>query len=298
MTVTKGFLRQYFVAISCALLLIVNCGCTPYINNSYTPQRGQSGKDVVWIATQDALVVKMLSAAQVTEQDLVYDLGAGDGIIPITAAKQFGARAIGIEYNEKLVNLAEANAKRSGVADRVKIIQGDIFVEDFSKATVLTLYLLEELNARLRQQILKMQPGTRVVSNTFSMGDWEPDQVIDSNGHTAYLWKVPAQVGGDWIVSGLASEGKSSQSHIHFVQRHQRLSGTLTADGKKQVLLGTRLEGGVLHFSFLNAQNELKNVKASIDNNQWTGEVVAPYGMVELKLPTQKITAVRSVNNQ
>jgi hypothetical protein len=297
MAVTKDFLRQYFLASACALLLVI-CGCTSYGSNSYKPQRGQSGKDVVWIATQDALVVKMLSAAQVTEQDLVYDLGAGDGIIPITAAKQFGARAIGIEYNEKLATLAQANALRSGVGDRVKIIQGDIFVEDFSKASVVTLYLLEELNARLRPQILKMQPGTRVVSNTFSMGDWEPDQVIDFNGHTAYLWKVPAQVGGDWIVSGLASEGKSRASHIHFDQRYQRLAGTLTVDGKKQVLLGTRLEGDVIHFSFLNAQNELKHVKASIDNNQWTGEVVAPYGMVELKLPTQKITAVRSVNNQ
>ncbi len=128
----------------------------------------------------------------------------------------------GVEYNEKLAILAQANALRSGVGDRVKIIQGDIFVEDFSKASVVTLYLLEELNAKLRPQILKMQPGTRVVSNTFSMGDWEPDQVIDSNGHTAYLWRVPAQVGGGWTVSGLASDGKSHTSHIHFDQRHQR----------------------------------------------------------------------------
>jgi hypothetical protein len=297
MAMTKDFLRQYFVASACALLLVM-CGCTSYGDNSYKPQRGQSGKDVVWIATQDALVVKMLSAAQVTEQDLVYDLGAGDGIIPITAAKQFGARAIGIEYNEKLATLAQANALRSGVGDRVKIIQGDIFVEDFSKASVVTLYLLEELNAKLRPQILKMQPGTRVVSNTFSMGDWEPDQVIDSNGHTAYLGKVPAHVGGDWTVSGLASDGKSHTAHIHIDQRYQRLSGTMTVDGKKQVLLGARIEGNVFHFSFLNAQNELKHVKVSVDNNQWTGEVVAPYGMVELKLPAQKITAVRSVNPQ
>ena len=297
MALTNGFLKQYFVASACALLVVI-CGCTSYVSNSYTPQRGQSGKDVVWIATQDALVVKMLSAAQVTSQDLVYDLGAGDGIIPITAAKQFGARAVGVEYNEKLATLAQANAMRSGVGDKVKIIQGDIFVEDFSKASVVTLYLLEELNAKLRPQILKMQPGTRVVSNTFSMGDWEPDQVIDSNGHTAYLWRVPAQVGGGWTVSGLASDGKSHTSHIHFDQRYQRVSGTMAVDGKKQVLLGARIEGNVLHFSFLNAQDELKHVQASIDNNQWMGEVVAPYGMVELKLPAQKVTAVRSVNNQ
>jgi hypothetical protein len=297
MAVNQSFLRSYFVASAFALLLVI-CGCTSYDSNSYAPRRGQSGKDVVWIATQDALVVKMLSAAKVTHQDLVYDLGAGDGIIPITAAKQFGARAIGIEYNEKLANLAQANALRSGVGDRAKIIQGDIFVEDFSKATVVTLYLLEELNAKLRPQILNMQPGTRVVSNTFSMGDWEPDEVIDSNGQTAYLWTVPAQVGGDWIVSGLNSDWKSNTSHIHFDQRHQRLSGKMAIDGKDKVLFGARIEGSVLHFSFLDPQDELRHVKASIVNNQWIGEVVSPYGMVELRLPAQKITAVRSLNNK
>jgi len=297
MAVNKSFLRSYFVASAFALLLVI-CGCTSYDSNSYAPRRGQSGKDVVWIATQDALVVKMLSAAKVTHQDLVYDLGAGDGIIPITAAKQFGARAIGIEYNEKLANLAQANALRSGVGDRAKIIQGDIFVEDFSKATVVTLYLLEDLNAKLRPQILNMQPGTRVVSNTFSMGDWEPDEVIDSNGQTAYLWTVPAQVGGSWIVSGLNSDWKSNTSHIHFDQRHQRLSGKMAVDGKDKVLFGTRIEGNVLHFSFLDPQDELRHVKASIVNNQWIGEVVSPYGMVELRLPAQKITAVRNLNNK
>ena len=297
MAVNKSFLRSYFVASAFALLLVI-CGCTSYDSNSYAPRRGQSGKDVVWIATQDALVVKMLSAAKVTHQDLVYDLGAGDGIIPITAAKQFGARAIGIEYNEKLANLAQANALRSGVGDRAKIIQGDIFVEDFSKATVVTLYLLEELNAKLRPQILNMQPGTRVVSNTFSMGDWEPDEVIDSNGQTAYLWTVPAQVGGSWIVSGLNSDWKSNTSHIHFDQRHLRLSGKMAVDGKDKVLFGTRIEGNVLHFSFLDPQDELRHVKASIVNNQWIGEVVSPYGMVELRLPAQKITAVRNLNNK
>ena len=297
MAMNKSFLRSYFVASAFALLLVI-CGCTSYDSNSYAPRRGQSGKDVVWIATQDALVVKMLSAAKVTHQDLVYDLGAGDGIIPITAAKQFGARAIGIEYNEKLANLAQANALRSGVGDRAKIIQGDIFIEDFSKATVVTLYLLEELNAKLRPQILKMQPGTRVVSNTFSMGDWEPDEVIDSNGQTAYLWTVPAQVGGDWIVSGLNSDWKSNTSHIHFDQRHQRLSGKMKVDGKDKVLFGARIEGSVLHFSFLDPQDELRHVKASIVNNQWIGEVVSPYGMVELRLPAQKITAVRNLNNK
>ena len=297
MAVNKSFLRSYFVASAFALLLVI-CGCTSYDSNSYAPRRGQSGKDVVWIATQDALVVKMLSAAKVTHQDLVYDLGAGDGIIPITAAKQFGARAIGIEYNEKLANLAQANALRSGVGDRAKIIQGDIFIEDFSKATVVTLYLLEELNAKLRPQILNMQPGTRVVSNTFSMGDWEPDEVIDSNGQTAYLWTVPAQVGGDWIVSGLNSDWKSNTSHIHFDQRHQRLSGKMAVDGKDKVLFGARIEGSVLHFSFLDPQDELRHVKASIVNNQWIGEVVSPYGMVELRLPAQKITAVRNLNNK
>ncbi|MGA1652023.1 MAG: class I SAM-dependent methyltransferase, partial [Burkholderiaceae bacterium] len=125
----------------------------------YQPQVGQPGKDVVWVPTGDELVTKMLQTAKVTKDDLVYDLGAGDGKIAIAAGREFGARAIGIEYNPEMASLAQRNAERAGVADRVKIIQGDIFKEDFSKATVITMYLLPDLNLKLRPTLLKLKPG-------------------------------------------------------------------------------------------------------------------------------------------
>lgn len=149
-------------------------------DDKYQPQLGQSGKDVIWMPTGGDLVTKMLMTAKVTSSDLVYDLGAGDGKIAIAAAKEFGARSIGIEFNPDMAAFAQRNAIRAGVGDRTRIINGDIFVEDFSKATVVTLYLLPDLNLKLRPIILKMKPGTRVVSHAFSMGDWEPDQVAYS----------------------------------------------------------------------------------------------------------------------
>jgi SAM-dependent methyltransferase len=145
----------------------------------YRPLVGQAGKDVMWVPTLDSAVMPMLEAARVTADDLVYDLGSGDGKIPIWAARQFGARAVGIEYDEKLSALAVRNAERAGVTDRVKMIHGDIFKEDFSQATVLTLYLGRDLNLRLKPTIMKMRPGTRVVSNAFDLGVWEPDRVIN-----------------------------------------------------------------------------------------------------------------------
>ena len=190
-----------FIFVSCGVFLLQACSVLQ--PETYVPKRGQMGKDVMWLPTSDDLVFKMLDAAQVGPQDELVDLGAGDGKIPIAAATQFGARAWGIEYNKDLAALAQRNAQRAGVAERVRIVHGDIFKEDFSKATVVTMYLLEELNAQLRPTILAMKPGTRVLSNTFSMGDWEPDQVIRVTNGTGYFWTVPAKVAGLWTLSGL-----------------------------------------------------------------------------------------------
>ena len=172
--------------------------------------------------------------------------------------------------------------------------QADIFREDFSSATVVTLYLLEELNAKLRPLVLKMKPGTRVVSNNFSMGDWEPDQVIEWSGQTAYLWRVPALVHGHWTLTGLSQLPAEKEHTIYLEQRFQRLSGTLTTGGKTQALLGARIDGDILHFSFLNARGELQPVKALVQGDQWRGELVGPYGMVELAQPPAPISAKRN----
>ena len=168
----------------------------------YVPEVGQEGKDVVWVPTAQTLVDKMLDMAEVKPGDYVIDLGSGDGRTVIAAAKR-GAKALGIEYNARMVELAKRNAARAGVADRATFVEGDIFASDFSEATVLTLFLLPEINLRLLPTILNMKPGTRVVSNSFDMGSWKPDQTAEVTRDCktycqALLWIVPAKVEGTW----------------------------------------------------------------------------------------------------
>jgi len=277
-----------FIFVSLAVCLLQ--ACTVLQPETYVPQRGQMGKDVMWLPTSDDLVLKMLDAAKVGPQDELVDLGAGDGKIPIAAARQFGARAWGIEYNKDLAALAQRNAQRAGVAERVRIVHGDIFKEDFSKATVVTMYLLEELNAQLRPTILAMKPGTRVLSNTFSMGDWEPDQVIRVTNGTGYFWTVPANVAGLWTLSGLDEKGNAT---LKLDQNFQRLGGTLTLQGKTQNLLGARMHGAELHFSFINADGLLKAVKVLVNGQVLSGEVTGPYGMVEMQPAPVKLEGRR-----
>jgi hypothetical protein len=267
-----------FISVFCSVVLLQACGVLQ--PETYVPQRGQMGKDVMWLPTSDDLVLKMLDVAKVGPQDELVDLGAGDGKIPIAAARQFGARAWGIEYNKDLAALAQRNAQRAGVAERVRIVHGDIFKEDFSKATVVTMYLLEELNAQLRSTILAMKPGTRVLSNTFSMGDWEPDQVIRVTNGTGYFWTVPANVAGLWILSGLDEKGNAA---LKLDQTFQRVGGTLTLQGKTQNVLGARMHGAELYFSFINADGQLKAVKVLVNGQVLSGEVTGPYGMVEMQ---------------
>ena len=277
-----------FIFVVCGVFLLQACSVLQ--PETYVPKRGQMGKDVMWLPTSDDLVFKMLDAAQVGPQDELVDLGAGDGKIPIAAARQFGARAWGIEYNKDLAALAQRNAQRAGVAERVRIVHGDIFKEDFSKATVVTMYLLEELNAQLRPTILAMKPGTRVLSNTFSMGDWEPDQVIRVTNGTGYFWTVPANVAGLWTLSGLDENGNAT---LKLDQTFQRLGGSLTLQGKTQNLLGARIEGSVLHFSFINADGLLKAVKVLVNGQVLSGELTGPYGMVEMQPATVKVEGRR-----
>ena len=234
----------------------------------YQPTLGQPGKDVIWLPTPDALVVRMLTAAGVTKNDLVYDLGCGDGKIPIAAAKQFGARAVGIEYEADMAQLARRNVARAGVELSVKIITGDIFVEDFSAATVVTLYLLPELNLKLRPTILKMKPGTRVTSHQFHMGDWEPDEHFVVEGRDGYLWFVPANVAGEWTVK----QDNGAESTLSLVQHNQKVAGTLTAGGKTQTLLSPSLRGTTLSFSFIDADNNLRAARFMVAGDSMRGE--------------------------
>jgi SAM-dependent methyltransferase len=158
----------------------------------YKPRPGQDGRDVVWVPTPDAVVQRMLQIAEVTPADVVYDLGAGDGKITIAAAR-LGARAVGIEFNPDMVRLAQCYVNAEGLADRVRIERGDVFVADFSRATVVTMYLLPELNLRLIPKLLKdLKPGTRIVSHAFDMGGWQPEHKAMVADKMVYRWTIPA----------------------------------------------------------------------------------------------------------
>jgi len=197
----------------------------------FEPQSGQAGKDVVWVPTPQALVERMLDMAKLTPQDFHMDLGSGDGRTVITAAKR-GARSMGVEYNPDMVALSQRNAKEAGVSDRATFVQADLFTTDFSKANVVTLFLLPSINMRLRPTILNMRPGTRIVANTFTMEDWQADETSVIGGDcvswcTALLWIVPAKVDGTW---------KMPQGQLTLQQQFQNVTGTLGStpitDGK------------------------------------------------------------------
>jgi hypothetical protein len=201
----------------------------------YKPQRAQDGKDVIWAPTPDSVVVRMLEMAKVTPADTVYDLGAGDGVITIAAGKHFGATAVGVEYDAELVKHAQCLATAAGVEDRVTFVQGDIFETDFSDASVVALYLVTRLNLRLRPTLLAMKPGTRVVSYSFTMGDWRADEFADTDEGSAYLWIVPANVDGTWTLrpgSGESFEVELAQAfqNLRGLANGQRLTGKLTGD--------------------------------------------------------------------
>jgi precorrin-6B methylase 2 len=228
-----------------------------------------SGKDVMWVPTKVEMADQMLSLAQVRKGDLVYDLGSGDGVIPIEAAKKYQVRAVGIEYNPDLVKLSQRNAERAKVQSLVTFKQGDIFVEDFSQATVLTLYLGENLNTKLMPTILKMQAGTRVVSNTFRMDGWVADQEVRiSNGEMAYLWIVPADVDGSWQWNG-----PSGLSNLRLVlrQKKQFIDGTLYQGNKRIAHFEDgRIRGSDLEFAFV-YQNTNYVFKGKINGSSMTG---------------------------
>ncbi|MGE5336590.1 MAG: class I SAM-dependent methyltransferase [Gemmatimonadota bacterium] len=239
---------------------------------TYKPQIGQTGKDVIWVPTPDDLVTRMLTMAHTTPRDYVVDLGAGDGKIAIAAAKEFGARALGIEYNPDMVRLAQCMTEVEGVASKAKIIQGDVFKEDFSQATVVTMYLLPELNLRLRPIILNMRPGTRVVSHQFTMGDWEPDQSATIEHRSAYLWIVPAKVEGTW---NFHNRGGSTQFTVSLSQKYQRISGDAFLGAHKQPIVGASLHGDEIRFAFNDDKEVTQTLTGRVHGGDITGTLKA-----------------------
>ena len=208
----------------------------------FQPEVGQQGKDVVWVPSPQELVDRMLDMAKVTSKDFLMDLGSGDGRTVITAAKR-GATALGIEYNPDMVALSKRNAEKAGVSGKASFREADIFKTDLSKATVITLFLLTDLNLKLRPTILALKPGTRIVSNTFRMGEWEPDQTVELGCDTyctAYLWIVPAKVEGSW---------KSGAGELALKQEFQKVSGTLKSGNVSAPITRGKLNGDTISFA-------------------------------------------------
>ena len=236
----------------------------------FEPQVGQAGKDVIWVPSPDDVVDRMLTMAQVTPNDLVMDLGAGDGKIAIAAAKKFGARAIGIEYNPDMVKHANANAQAAGVAGsgagKALIRLGDIFATDFSQATVITMYLLPGLNMKLRPTLLAMRPGTRVVSHSFSMEDWEADEISSVDGRRAYFWVVPAQIQGTWTV-----DAGGQKNELSFEQQFQKIHGTIALGALNAGLREPRLRGFSIAFSYVGTDAVRRDFTGRVTGSKMEG---------------------------
>jgi len=230
-------IRLALLALSLALCSAPAFSQAQKAPSSYTPDVGQAGKDVVWVPTPQVVVDKMLDMAKVTARDYVMDLGSGDGRTVITAAKR-GARALGIEYNPDMVELSKRNAAEAGVSERASFTKADLFETDLSQATVITMFLLPDINIRLRPKILALKPGTRIVSNTFTMGEWQPDETATLSSDegcttswcTALFRIVPARVAGTW---------KVPQGEVTLKQDFQMLNGTLRTEGNTVPVQGT-----------------------------------------------------------
>jgi len=266
------FVRRSFLALCLSLLSGAAFAQDKPAGTDYQPEVGQSGKDVVWVPTPQSLVDKMLDIAKVTPADYVIDLGSGDGRTVITAAKR-GARALGIEYNPDMVALSQRNAAAEGVGEKATFMKADLFETDFSQATVITMFLLPDINLKLRPKILGLKPGTRIVSNSFTMGEWEHDRSVQATEKegcqsycSAYLWIVPAKVGGAW---------KLPEGELTIKQTFQVITGTLRTGGKSTSIKG-RMSGD--HISFKAGDAEYRGrvsasgIKGTVKSQGGTGD--------------------------
>jgi hypothetical protein len=271
------FLRLSFLTLLlCSFAVIVSAQDKPAkpAASDFAPEVGQAGKDVVWVPTPQALVDKMLDIAKATPKDFLIDLGSGDGRTVITAAKR-GINALGIEYNPDMVALAQKAAQKEGVSDKATFTKADLFETDFSKATVITMFLLPDINIRLRPKILDLKPGTRIVSNSFTMGEWQHDRSVRASEAEgcqsycqAYLWIVPAKVEGTWQTGG---------GELTLKQSFQMLTGTLKADGKETAVKGQMrgdritFKAGDVQYSGTVAGGSIKGtVKGGAKPGEWT----------------------------
>ncbi len=228
---------------------------------------GQVSKDSVWVPTPDRLIHRMLQLADTTRRDFVIDLGSGDGRIPIAAAKAFGARALGVELEQNLIDYSIRAAKRQGVAGRARFLKQDLFETDLSRATVITMYISPPVMVKLRAKLLTLAAGTRIVSHHFTLGDWEPDEMVQVEERRAYLWLVPARVEGRWTM-------RLGDTHyvLRFEQAHQMLKSAADIEGRPTTAFGARLRGDILGFNLIDRNGDSRLFTGKVQGNAMQGE--------------------------
>ena len=253
--------------------------------HAQTPEIGQVSKDSVWVPTPERMIHRMLQLADTTEKDVVLDLGSGDGRIPIHAAKHFGARGIGVELEKNLVDLARKSAAALGVAHKVQFVQQDLFTYDMSAATVIALYISPGVMDRLKPRFLALKPGTRIASHHFTLGDWEPDEMVRVEGRTGYLWVVPAQVKGDWAVSIPGGDFR-----MRIEQSYQQIKTTGERGGRELHVIGARLRGTELRFTSFDPDGHSRHFTGQVNGDAMRGESegqgVAPRSWSARRLPS------------
>jgi SAM-dependent methyltransferase len=240
---SSGFVYRSLAILAFCSITTVLPGQENTQKSEFVPSVGQAGKDVIWVPTPYELVNKMLEIAAVTDKDYLIDLGSGDGRTVIAAAK-LGAKAVGIEYNPDMVALSKKNAETAGVGEKTKFLKADLFESDLSEATVITMFLLPEINLKLRPLLLELKPGTRIVSNTFTMGEWEPDVEVSTEDnstswYTALMWIVPAKVNGTW---------KLGEDELNIRQEFQMIYGTFKHGDKTSNISEGRINGDTITF--------------------------------------------------
>lgn len=254
-----------FAYVALALLCGGQAGAQ---SSADAPKIGQESRDSVWVPTPERLIRRMLQMADTTSRDVVIDLGAGDGRIPIHAAKHFGARAVGVELEANLVRLARDKAAAEGVSQLATFVQQDLFEADLSRATVVALYISPGVMTRLKPRLLKLAPGTRVVSHYFNLDDWQPDETIRAEGRTAHLWVVPASVAGTWSVD---MPGNNSFV-MRIEQRYQALTTSGERAGKPIPVIGAQLRGTEIHFSAFDRDGNSRRFSGVVQGRRMTGD--------------------------
>lgn len=231
------------------------------------PQIGQISKDSVWVPTPERMIRRMMQLADVTPQDLVVDLGSGDGRMPIYAAKHFGARAVGVELEENLVALSVKAAQAQGVSHLVRFLRQDLYEADLSQATVIALYISPGVMQKLKPRLLSLKPGTRVVSHHFTLEDWAPDETIRTENRMGYLWVVPVDARGSWSVS---IPGQSLRLQVE--QKHQELAIRAERDGRAVAVVGAQLRGTEIRFTTFDRDGAARHYRGQVDGGRMQGE--------------------------